>query len=101
MRRQERLACIVIISNDERNRYGCQDASCAAENMFLAAHSYGIGSVWLNILMTLRGKEPVKQVLDEFGIPKNHVVWCMAALGYPLEEGTLLAKRKDVVHFIE
>ncbi len=96
----ENPACIVIISNDERNRYGCQDASCAAENMFLAAHSYGIGSVWLNILMTLRGKEPVKQILDEFGIPKNHVVWCMAALGYPLEEGTLLAKRKDVVHFI-
>lgn len=97
----ENPACIVIISNDERNRDGCQDASCAAENIFLAAHSYGIGSVWLNMLMTLRGKEPVKQVLDEFGIPKNHVVWCMAALGYPLEEGTLLAKREDVVHFIE
>lgn len=97
----ENPACIVIISNDERNRDGCQDASCAAENIFLAAHSYGIGSVWLNMLMTLREKEPVKQILDEFGIPNNHVVWCMAALGYPLEEGVLLAKREDVVHFIE
>ena len=97
----ENPACVILISNDERNRYGCQDASCAAENIFLAAHSYGIGSVWLNPLMTLRKKEPVKRLLDEFGVPENHAVWCMAALGYPLEEGALLAKREDVVHFVE
>ena len=97
----ENPACIILISNDERNPDGCQDASCAAENIFLAAHSYGIGSVWLNALMTLRKKEPAKQILDEFGIPKNHVIWCMAALGYPLEEGILLAKKEDVVHFVD
>lgn len=96
----ENPACIILISNDERNRDGCQDASCAAENIFLAAQSYGIGSVWLNPLMTLRNEEPVKHILDEFGIPARHTVWCMAALGYPLEEGTLLAKKKDVVVYI-
>lgn len=96
----ENPVCIILISNDERNQNGCQDASCAAENIFLAAHSYGIGSVWLNALMTLRNKEPVKNFLDELGIPTRHVVWCMVALGYPLEEGTLLAKKKDVVVFI-
>lgn len=96
----ENPACIILISNDERNHDGCQDASCAAENIFLAAQSYGIGSVWLNPLMTLRNEEPVKRILDEFGIPARHIVWCMAALGYPLEEGTLLAKKKDVVVYI-
>ncbi len=96
----ENPACIVLISNDERNQNGCQDASCAAENIFLAAHSYGIGSVWLNPLMTLRNEEPVKSLLDEFGIPKNHKVWSMVALGYPLAEGTPLAKKKDVVYFV-
>lgn len=96
----ENPACMILISNDERNHDGCQDASCAAENIFLAAQSYGIGSVWLNPLMTLRNEEPVKSVLDEFGIPAKHTVWCMAALGYPLEEGTLLAKKKDVVVYI-
>lgn len=95
----ENPACIILISNDERNHDGCQDASCAAENIFLAAQSYGIGSVWLNPLMTLRNEEPVKRILDEFGIPARHIVWCMAALGYPLE-GTLLAKKKDVVVYI-
>lgn len=97
----ENPACVILISNDERNPDGCQDASCAAENIFLAAHSYGLGSVWLNALMTLRKKEPVKRLLDEFGVPENHVVWCMAALGYPLEEGTPLAKKENVVHFVD
>lgn len=96
----ENPVCLILISNDERNLLGCQDASCAAENIFLAAHSYGIGSVWLNPLMTLRNEEPVKGLLDEFGIPANHKIWCMAALGYPLVEGVLLAKKKDVIFYI-
>ena len=96
----ENPACIILISNDVRNHDGCQDAACAAENIFLAAHSYGVGSVWLNPLMTLRNEEPVKSVLDAFGIPARHMVWCMAALGYPLEEGVLPAKRKEVVVYV-
>lgn len=97
----ENPACIILISNDERNPDGCQDASCAAENILLAAHSYGLGAVWLNALMTLRKEEPVKHILDEFGVPKDHRIWCMAALGYPLGEGVLLAKNDKVVHFAE
>lgn len=97
----ENPACIILISNDRRNPDGCQDASCAAENIFLAAHSYGIGSAWLNPLMTLRNAEPVKSLLDSYGIPANHTVWCMAALGYPVAEGTLLAKKKDVVCYVD
>lgn len=57
--------------------------------------------MWLNALMTLRGQEPVKHVLDGFGIPDDHRIWCMAALGYPLGEGVLLAKNDKVVHFVD
>ena len=44
---------LVLISNDRRNPHGIQDASCVAQNIMLAAYSYGIGSVWLNSLMTI------------------------------------------------
>ena len=88
---------IILISNDNRNKTGCQDASCAAENIMLAAQSYGIGSVWLNVLMKLRGEEPVKSLLDEFEVPKNHTVWAAIALGYPVTEGVRLQKKTDVV----
>lgn len=96
----ENPAAVVLISNDNRNPDGCQDASCAAENMMLAAGSYGIGSVWINVLMTLRNKEPAKTLLDGFGIPERHTVWATLALGYPVSEGIFLQKKADVVSYI-
>lgn len=77
---------VVLISNDSRNENGCQDASCAAENMFLAAQSYGIGLSWINALMKLRNVDPVKSVLDDLGVPSRHTVWCTAVFGYPVVE---------------
>ncbi len=92
---------IILISNDDRNVNGCQDASCAAENIMLAAASYGIGSVWLNPLMTLRAEEPVKSLLDRYGIPAGHTVWAAVALGYPVNAGVALQKKENVVFFVE
>lgn len=97
----ENPACLILISNDIRNATGCQDASCAAENIFLAAHSYGIGSTWLNPLFYLWEDEVIRDMLGEFGIPAGHRVWCMAALGYPAAEGNLPAKKKDVVFYAD
>lgn len=91
---------LVLISNDNRNQNGCQDASCAAENIMLAASSYGIGSVWLNPLMTLRDASPVKELLDDYKIPERHTIWAAIALGYPVADGTALAKRENVIHFV-
>lgn len=92
---------IILVSNDTDNEDGCQDASCAVENIMLAAQSYGIGSVWLNPLMTLRNTEPVKSVLDEFGVPQGHTVWSAVALGYPAEEGAKPQKKPDVVKYVD
>ncbi len=96
----ENPQCLILISNDSRNPDGCQDASCAAENIMLGAQSYGIGSVWINCLMTLRHETPVEAVLDEFGIPEKHTVWSTVALGYPVSEGVLLAKKSDVIKWL-
>lgn len=95
----ENPQAVILISNDDRNADGCQDASCAAENIMLAAASYGIGSVWLNPLMTLRRKEPVKSLLDRYGIPTGHTVWAAVALGYPVSSGVALQKKENVVFF--
>lgn len=93
----ENPKALILISNDARNVDGCQDASCAAENIMLAARSYGISSVWLNPLMTLRNISPVREILDEYGVPASHTVWASVALGYSAAEGALLKKRMDVV----
>jgi long-chain acyl-CoA synthetase len=96
----ENPQALILVSNDNRNKYSCQDASCAAENIMIAATSYGLGTCWLNPLMTLRDVEPIKNVIDDFGIPKNHTVWSAIAIGYPSSDGTLLAKKTDVVCWV-
>jgi len=57
--------------------------------------------VWLNMLMKLRQEEPVKTLLDEFGIPDSHIVWASVALGWPVAEAARLQKNPDVIRFVE
>lgn len=74
---------IIIPSNDRESPWGMEDNACALENIFLAAHSFGIGSVWINQLRDICDRPSVRTLLDEWGIPANHVVYGIAALGYP------------------
>ena len=75
-------AALIIPSNLRENPLGRDDNSCALENIFLAAHSYGVDSVWINQLGAVCDDEKVRAMLDEFGIPSDHVVYGIAALGY-------------------
>lgn len=92
---------LILVSNDRRNSDGIQDSSCAAQNIMLAAHSLGIGSVWVNAMMTLCDKPELRKMLQELGIPDAHIVWSTIALGYPQAEGKLLAKKQNVVRWVE
>ena len=82
---------LIIPSNDVESKFGKEDNACALENIFLAAWSFGIGSVWINQLQGICDRPAIREILDSFGIPKNHVVYGMAALGYPAQE-----PKKDV-----
>ncbi len=92
---------LILISNDKRNPYGIQDSSCAAQNIMLAAYSYGLGSVWLNPLMTICDDPEIREVLGRCGVPKDYNVWAMIALGYPASNPAPLAKKKNVVSWVE
>ncbi len=75
-------ALLIIPSNERESRFGREDNACAMENIFLAAHSLGIGSVWINQLQGICDKPEIRAVLDSFQIPADHVVYGLAALGY-------------------
>lgn len=92
---------IILVSNDIRNPDGVQDASCAIQNIMLAAYSLGLGSVWLNPLMKICDEPEIRPILSEYGIPQNHNVWGMVALGYPANQPSPLAKKENVVSWIE
>lgn len=76
---------LIIVSIEETCELGELDTACAIENIYIAAQSLGLGSVWLNQLRGISYVPPIRKILDGFGIPKTHVVWGMSALGYPKE----------------
>lgn len=74
---------IIIPSNERDSRFGIEDNACALENIFLAAHSFGVGSVWINQIRDICDLPSARSLLTEWGVPENHVVYGIAALGYP------------------
>lgn len=92
---------VILVSNDRKNKNGIQDSSCAAENMMLAAASYGIGSVWQNAFYQISDEPEIRAMLKGYGIPDSHIVWTAVLLGYPARPGKLLAKKTDVIRWIE
>ena len=92
---------LILISNDRRNADGIQDASCAAENIQLAATSFGLGATWINALMTICDEPEIREKLDQYQIPKTHNVWAMIAVGWPEAPGKALARKTNVVHFVD
>lgn len=97
----ENPAVLILISNDIRNQNGVKDASCAAENIMLAANAYGIGSVWINALSTMCDDDKIRQQLQAWNIPDRHQVCAMIALGYPESEAKSPKRNLNVIHYIK
>ena len=76
------------------------DNACALENIFLAAHSMGLGTVWINQLSDTCDVPEVRAVLTEFGVPENHKVFGIAAIGYAAAE-TPVKEKKFPVTYVE
>ena len=50
---------LVLVTNQKESTTCVQDASCAMENMMLAAFSLGVGSCWINQLYRTREDRPL------------------------------------------
>lgn len=78
-----RPSVIFMPSNKRDSIWGREDNACALENVFLAAHSLGIGAVWINQMQEICDTPAIRALLNEMGVPADHVVYGMAALGHP------------------
>lgn len=92
---------LIMASNEYNNVNGLADCACAMQNMFLMANELGIGSVWINQLRAICDEAEVRTLLNELGIPQNHVVWGMAALGYAAETPAAKPRQEGTVHYVE
>ena len=76
----------IIVCGDQKVQENAglliQDISAAIENLLLAAHASGIGSVWTGIYPF---DEIVKGIKDFFKLPENILPVAMVVMGYPDE----------------
>ncbi|MFI3201294.1 MAG: nitroreductase [Eubacteriales bacterium] len=77
---------LIITTNEVEGKWSKEDNACALENIFLAAHSMGIGSVWINQLLGQCEDPKIRTILEELGVPVHHEVFGIAALGYDVNE---------------
>ena len=73
---------LIIPANLKDSSHGMEDNACALENIFLASHSLGIGTVWINQLRHYMDSKKVRDYLEKLGIDETMVVYGIAALGY-------------------
>ena len=93
-------AAVIIVSTDRRNDTGIQDASAATQNIMLAAHSLGLGSVWCNALCRICDTDAMRSCLTEWGIPQTHTVVATICMGYQKAPGKELARKQNVIRWV-
>jgi len=91
----------VVVTVPEDYRHGAVDTACVLQNMFLAAHSLGVGSVWINQLRDCYDNEAVRAIMTEAGIPENHICFGCAAIGYADCELPADRENKGIVKTVE
>ncbi len=79
---------LILAANRKGNSHSCEDCSCALENIFLAAESLGIGTVWINQFKNNCDKPEYRAELKKLNMPDDYVVFGACAMGYPAEGAT-------------
>ena len=89
---------LVLVPGDANNPV--QDGSCVLENMMLAAHSLGLGTVWVHREREIFDSENGKRLHAEWKLPESLRGVGSIAIGYPAVEPDARLPRKDgyIIH---
>lgn len=84
MFRQAQAAVLICLDRSREGfpGFGAQDCSCAAQNLQLAAHDLGLGTVWIAIIDVPPRTAGCRKVL---GVPEPIEPFALFPLGYPGE----------------
>lgn len=91
---------LIIASNRPNYENGMADCSLALQNIFLAAHSLGLGTCYINQLHWLRNDPGVRDYLFELGIPKEHTICSAAAVGFIAKASPAPARKEGTVRVV-
>ena len=85
---------LIFISGKKNYKWLKDDVNLAVQNMFLAAHSLGMGSCWIGLARPLNKNKKVKK---ELGIPENFDIVAPLIFGYPEKKIDRIPKREPKI----
>lgn len=91
---------LIIASNVPNYENAMADCSLALQNIFLTAHSLGLGSCYINQLHWLRNDPGVRRFLSELGVPLEHTICSSAAIGYIAKETPTSPRKSNTINII-
>jgi nitroreductase len=91
----------IVVACDTKKSpiFWAHDGSAATQNILLAAHSMGLGAVWLGAPVALtKHQNEIKKMLD---LPRHLKIASIVALGYPKKAPgpRVVSDMKKKVHF--
>lgn len=86
---------VILVLADGSASTFVEDGSCVLENMMLAAHALGLGTVWVHREREIFDSESGKALLREWKLPETLRGVGAVALGYPAREASQPAARKQ------
>ena len=99
MMKEATLAILVCtdLNLEKSPGYWVVDCSAATQNILLAAHGLGLGSVWLGVYPR---EERIKSVIEFFNLPENIKPLSLISIGYPAEEKSTPERfHKERIHW--
>lgn len=97
---KEAQAAILVCGDTTKEKYPgfwVQDCAAATQNILLAAHERGLGSVWTGIYPIPERVQGFRQLLT---IPDTIIPFCLVPLGYPAKESPQVDRfQRDRVHY--
>jgi nitroreductase len=91
---------LILVSSDVVNPNAMADCVCAVENILLAAHAEGLGSVYINQPTWFDGEPEVRAFLTRCGVPEDYHVCASAAIGHSDVPPGIGRRNEDVVNYV-
>ncbi len=91
---------VILVFGDSCSLTPAYDGAAAIENMFLAAHSLGIGTCWIYVVNSIFATPEGKAWQAEIGVPENYEIIGSLAVGYAEGPAPAAKPRKDDFYII-
>jgi len=85
---------LIVISGKADYKYLKDDVNLAVQNMFLAAHSLGLGSCWIGYAKVLNND---KESRKELAIPEGFEIVAPLIFGYPKKQDKKIPERNPKI----